>query len=224
MNNCFNSASQPVAGNCKACVFFGAFNPVHGGHVALAESLLARKEFERVIFIPLPVPAHKANRPDMASIEDRVAMLRLATAHNSALDVADTTGLAGDPQALLKSLYPAWFEGDGKIHSLVGSDTLALLSPSSVELVKRSVFHQFPAEGHPFYTKVTLNGAEINLDTRRVDPIPCHTRSTDVRLNFAAGGTHYCVDPKVADYIRDNKIYALDAAPKKLNPLRPGPG
>ena len=208
----------------KVCVFFGAFNPVHGGHVALAEKLLAQDGFARVIFIPLPAPAHKANRPDMAAIDDRVAMLKLATAHNSGLQVADTTGLAGDPQALLKSLYPGWFDGDHKIHSLVGSDTLALLSPQSRDLVKSGVVPPLPEDGHPFYTQVDVGREEIVLDPRRVDPIPCHTRSTDVRINFAAGGTHYCVDPKVADYIRDKKVYALGVTPKKPNPLRPGPG
>ena len=56
-------------------VFGGTFDPVHAGHVGLAEYLLERGRVNRIVFLPAPHPPHKpGNEP--APFADRVAMLR----------------------------------------------------------------------------------------------------------------------------------------------------
>lgn len=58
----------------------GTFDPVHLGHVALAEAALASLPLSEVLWLPSGSPGHRA--PAAASARDRLAMLRLATAGN----------------------------------------------------------------------------------------------------------------------------------------------
>jgi nicotinate-nucleotide adenylyltransferase len=57
----------------------GTFDPIHLGHLAIAEHVRSALGLERILFIPAARPPHKP--PDSVSrVEDRVAMVRLAIA------------------------------------------------------------------------------------------------------------------------------------------------
>ena len=58
-------------------VFGGTFDPVHVGHLIMAQEALARLRLDRVLFVPAARPAHKRSRT-IASATHRVQMLRLA--------------------------------------------------------------------------------------------------------------------------------------------------
>src|SRR6056297_3939872 len=63
--------------NVKTVVIGGTFNPVHIGHLYLAEEARRQGGYERVIFVPSHIPAHK--NPDYCTApEDRLEMLRRA--------------------------------------------------------------------------------------------------------------------------------------------------
>ena len=68
-------------------LFGGTFDPVHFGHLRLAEELSATARITQVRFVPSAIPPHRATpgtRP-----EDRVEMVRLATAGNPVFSVDD---------------------------------------------------------------------------------------------------------------------------------------
>lgn len=56
----------------------GTFDPVHLGHVALAEAALAALPLQEVLWLPSGSPGHRGS--PVASARDRLAMLQLATA------------------------------------------------------------------------------------------------------------------------------------------------
>jgi len=59
----------------KTAIFGGSFNPVHYGHISVAEEVI-RIGYQKILFIPVAVPPHKTLALG-ASNEDRIAMLRL---------------------------------------------------------------------------------------------------------------------------------------------------
>ncbi len=62
----------------KIAVFGGSFDPVHKSHIQLVKFVLESYDFKKIIFVVAYAPPHKSKQ--YASIEDRVAMLKLANA------------------------------------------------------------------------------------------------------------------------------------------------
>jgi nicotinate-nucleotide adenylyltransferase len=59
-------------------LFGGSFDPIHRGHLALAQAAASRYSLRQVLFVPANVPPHKQNLPLTAFIH-RYAMVALAT-------------------------------------------------------------------------------------------------------------------------------------------------
>jgi len=69
-------------------VFGGTFDPIHFGHLRLAEEARERLGLARVTFVPAGQPPHRDAPSSTAA--DRLAMVRLATASNPAFSVDDS--------------------------------------------------------------------------------------------------------------------------------------
>ncbi len=72
----------------RVCLFGGTFNPVHLGHLILANTVLETFEFDKVIFIPSYIQPLKSPQ-ELAPPDDRVIMLKLATRDNPKFTVSD---------------------------------------------------------------------------------------------------------------------------------------
>ena len=59
-------------------LFGGSFDPIHRGHIALAQAAAARYSLRQVLFVPANVPPHKQKQP-MTPFVHRYAMVALAT-------------------------------------------------------------------------------------------------------------------------------------------------
>jgi nicotinate-nucleotide adenylyltransferase len=85
--------------------FGGSFDPIHRGHLALAQAAASRYSLRQVLFVPANVPPHKQKHPLTAFIH-RYAMVALATQDNrgfvpSLLEAPEPAELrsAGQPRA-----------------------------------------------------------------------------------------------------------------------------
>ena len=58
-------------------VFGGTFDPVHLGHLILAEQCREQAKLDQVLFVPAALPPHKREQP-LTPFEKRVEMLTLA--------------------------------------------------------------------------------------------------------------------------------------------------
>jgi nicotinate-nucleotide adenylyltransferase len=64
-------------------LFGGTFDPIHRGHLALAQGALERCKLNRIHFVPANIPPHKQQQP-LSPFPHRYAMLALATASEKA--------------------------------------------------------------------------------------------------------------------------------------------
>jgi nicotinate-nucleotide adenylyltransferase len=71
----------------SVALFGGSFDPPHGGHVALARLARERLPLDRVLVAPVARQPLKQQTPP-ASFEDRVAMARLAFAHEPGIEIS----------------------------------------------------------------------------------------------------------------------------------------
>ncbi len=61
----------------KIGIYGGSFDPIHFGHLLLAETCLRECELDRIIFVPTGVAPHKPDK-SFAGAEDRIEMANLA--------------------------------------------------------------------------------------------------------------------------------------------------
>ena len=79
-------------------IFGGTFDPIHRGHLALAQAARERCQLKQVHFVPANIPPHKQDQP-RSSYFHRFAMVVLATANEKAflpstLEAPETAGMA----------------------------------------------------------------------------------------------------------------------------------
>lgn len=80
----------------RIALFGGTFDPVHAGHWHIAQLAREQVALDQVIFLPCQQSPHKTQSCD-ATMSDRLAMLRLATAHDPAMQVSDYEATAPIP-------------------------------------------------------------------------------------------------------------------------------
>ena len=68
----------------KLGLFGGTFDPIHRGHIALAQAAREKFGLTRVLFVPANIPPHKQKQP-LSAFAHRYAMVALATAPDKAL-------------------------------------------------------------------------------------------------------------------------------------------
>ena len=136
----------PFPQHRKVAVFGGSFDPIHNGHLMMAEYILARGLADEILFIPSAIPPHKAGMT-VATPEQRLEMVRLATASNERFSFSDMElrregkSYSFDTMSLLQRLYP-----DYKLLFIIGMDSLAQLHTwyRATELVQRVDFIVYP--------------------------------------------------------------------------------
>jgi nicotinate-nucleotide adenylyltransferase len=105
----------------------GTFDPVHLGHVALAEAALAGLRLSEVLWLPSGSPGHRA--PPVASARDRLAMLRLATGGNPRFRIDDSELDRSEPTYTVHTLtrLRAQLGNAQPLALLLGSDSFLSL-------------------------------------------------------------------------------------------------
>ncbi len=95
----------------KLAILGGTFNPVHLGHLILAETAFNQLELDHVIWVPTHVPPHKATA-DVLEFQHRLEMVERAIAPHPAFQCATTADLspgssyAIDTLTALKAQFP----------------------------------------------------------------------------------------------------------------------
>ena len=107
-------------------MFGGSFNPIHFGHLLVADDIAETLGLDRVLFVPAAVPPHKPVS-ELAPAVHRFAMTRLAVAEHPRFEVSDVELRRSGPSYTVDTLEALRPRGD--LHLIIGSETfLDLLS------------------------------------------------------------------------------------------------
>ena len=71
----------------RAGIFGGTFDPIHHGHMIIAEQVMDELKLDGVVFVPGGIPPHKEASSVRASAEDRYDMVEAAVAGNERFSV-----------------------------------------------------------------------------------------------------------------------------------------
>jgi nicotinate-nucleotide adenylyltransferase len=102
----------------------GTFDPVHYGHLLLAEQTREQCRLDRIWFLPAAVPPHKQNAP-LTPGPQRIEMLRLAIAGHEAFEVSTLEIDRGGVSYTLDTLLAVrQQQPDAELFLLMGADSL----------------------------------------------------------------------------------------------------
>lgn len=181
----------------------GTFNPIHMGHLILAEEALSKLRLDKVVLIPTYLPPHK-DVEGRIKPKDRLKMVELAVEGNPAFECSS---LEIDSRKMsysidtLKELKKKYGE-DNQLYMITGSDLLKdLFSWKDVnEIFKMSKFIVANRPGYP--VEDVPDGAETVVIT------PIEISSEDIRRRLKEGRSiRYLVPEKVRQYIISKGLY-----------------
>jgi nicotinate-nucleotide adenylyltransferase len=81
----------------------GTFDPIHFGHLRIAEEICEEMDLEKVLLIPGGLPPHKY-KESITPFHDRLAMTRIAAQDSSLLEVLDLEGRRNGPSYSIETL------------------------------------------------------------------------------------------------------------------------
>ena len=182
-------------------LFGGSFDPIHLGHLHLAERAMDLVGLNHTRFIPCRVSPHKQDRPPTSS-NHRVNMLRLATRNLSWASVDERELHRSGPSyswmtaeeihAENPNLRLFWIMGSDQWQSLSNWDQPLRLAACVEFIVFTRGFVPEPRKGFRLHT----------IDT------PHPASATRIRDEIATGKhPHPWLPPAVADYILDHELY-----------------
>ena len=195
----------------KIALFGGTFDPIHNGHIALAEKVCDDFALDRIIFIPAGIPPHKKNQ-DITDAVHRYQMVALATKDNPRFCVSDFELKSETPNysyltiSHFKELFP-----DDEIFFLVGGDSFRdfpdwkcyrkLLSLCTFLVVPRP-----GVSGVQYLEK--FQGDETPPRVHFLKNFACSISSTDIRKKLSDKTSVLSDVPlQVYDYILKNNLY-----------------
>ncbi len=210
----------------------GSFNPIHLGHLLLADEIRERLNLDQVLFVPAALPPHKPRR-ELAAPEHRHAMVRLAIAGHSGFAVSDLELRRPGPSYTVDTLLELRLGtgSSGDLFLLLGSETFLDLpswrEPARIAQLARLVV--IPRAGAPFdpegeeamrilreigqemFVPIALSGNVSTLPARGVLVVPVTSlpiSASDLRRRAREGRSlSFRVPAAVEAYILEHKLY-----------------
>jgi nicotinate-nucleotide adenylyltransferase len=191
-------------------VFGGTFDPIHVGHLAVAESARDALELDRVLFVPAGEPPHKLDRA-VSPASDRLAMVEAA--------IADNPGFAASRMELDRA-GPSW-TADTLAELATAGRPLALIIAADAfrelatwhepeRVLRLATLVVTPRDGYPDADPAALAAAFPGVAARVVtlDGPRIRLSASDLRAQVAIGRSiRYLVPEAVAAYIGDHGLY-----------------
>jgi len=188
-------------------VLGGTFNPIHWGHLILAETVRDSQGLDEVVFVPTARPPHKRVEGDIA-IEHRLEMVRLAIQGQAGFRIStleaqsERISYSIDTLDRLAQEYP---EGT-RIRFIVGADQLD-------EIESWKDYRRLLEEYGLFAVERPGSGRGAILERLRrwviAVPMPAiELSSTEIRKRVAQGRSiRFLTPPGVEAYIRQHRLY-----------------
>ena len=194
-------------------VLGGTFDPIHMGHLIIAEEVKARLNLAEVLFVPAGQPWLKANNL-ISLAEHRVQMVRLAIADEPSFKLSTMEIERAGPSYTIDTIAElrGQIEAGDKLFFILGWDNLMQLPQwwEPTRLVTMCRLVPVPRVGYPSPDFNSLEAAIpglsqsiIMLDTPQIE-----ISSSEIRARVARGlSIHHLVPVPVERYIKQQGLY-----------------
>jgi nicotinate-nucleotide adenylyltransferase len=190
-------------------IFGGSFDPVHLGHLIIAEQCREQARLDRVLFIPAARPPHKDRV--LTPFHHRVEMLTLAISGNPAFAIDELEGERPGPSYTADTLEELHGrEPTAELWLILGADSLYDVPRwyAPQRIVQHAGLLVVGRPGSPPPSSEPLRG---DLPEARIDVVSApliDIASRDLRKRIAEGrSVRYLVPRAVEAYVEDKGLY-----------------
>jgi nicotinate-nucleotide adenylyltransferase len=201
-------------------LFGGTFNPIHYGHLAIAEEIRAKFNLDKVIFVPTCFPPHK-DPADLADAKQRLIMAYLATVTNPCFDVSTFEVDKGGKSFTIDTVkhFRQLYGSDIQLYFIIGADLLMEISSwkNIEELLRMCKFIVVPRPGYDIqkiFNQYFLSSPNFAIATDLLDNIfieniaMLEISATDIRRRVREWkSVKYLVPEAVEQFIHNQQIY-----------------
>ncbi|NCD35224.1 MAG: nicotinate-nucleotide adenylyltransferase [Spartobacteria bacterium] len=195
-------------------VMGGTFNPVHNGHLIMAQDAMEQFELDQVLFVPCAEPYHK--RAYVAEYHHRFIMTELATEQDYSFDVSDIELEHSGPSYSLHTMQDLKKKMPGAtFYFIIGADSLyELYTWYHIETLM--TLCRFIVIGRPGFDVDQITAENTHLPEDAVEQLrksvakghEIGISSTEIRARIAEGlRISYLVPPEVEMYIAEHGLY-----------------
>lgn len=190
----------------------GTFDPIHLGHLAIAEEARESLALDRILFMPAGEPPHKPPS-EVTTVEHRVAMVALAIEGNAAFELSRIEVDRPGPSYTVETVEGLSAGADVTV--ILSAETFAELPTwhEPERLFEAGRVAVVPRAGYPAPDPAWLSAAFPGREGRvaYLDGPLLGLSSTDIRDRVAAGRSiRYLVPDAVRAYIDANDLYRTD--------------
>lgn len=193
----------------KIAILGGTFNPIHMGHIKMADYVCSHLDFDKVCFLPNGQPPHK-KLEGIADKLHRLRMVELAIESDDRFFVSDYE-ISKDEYCYTVDTAKHFSKMDSnEYYFVIGADSLMSLDrwKSPHELKKICSFVVFDREGSPDLNDRIVRLIDEGCRIEKADMPFVDISSTDIRNMIRDGRDISDVVPeKVAEYILKNGLY-----------------
>jgi nicotinate-nucleotide adenylyltransferase len=194
----------------RAGVLTGTFDPIHLGHIALAEGAISQFDLD---FVLIWVNAGAEHKSGVTAFGDRLAMARLAVAGHDRLRVYEGHAVLRPHVMSSFSSLERDYHGTQLVY-LLGADTFATIDrwDELESVVKQATFGvaRRPGAGTDAISQMRARLGELGEDLKaQTFDLAGHTQASSrkIREDIRAGRQPESLDPKVYDYIKAHNLY-----------------
>lgn len=194
-------------------IFGGTFDPIHIGHLIIAEQSREQFDINNIIFVPAGDPPHK-ERFDLSPAEIRYKMTAAATSDNKKFKVSSVELDRDGPSYTAKTIRE--YADQGKSVSLIiGADSLAeiflwkdpdyILETARLLVAQRPGYNIEAIKNNPKYLKYEPEIIKIDTGFLEISSSIIRKRVKESR------SIRYLVTPEVRNIILTEELYQVNA-------------
>jgi nicotinate-nucleotide adenylyltransferase len=188
----------------KTGLFFGSFNPVHIGHMAIAGYMLSHTDMDQVWFVVSPHNPHK-KKESLLAYHHRLEMVHLAVGDDERFRVSDIESKLPLPSYTIDTLtYLSEKYPRNQFGIIIGADNLKSFRKwkNAGEIVK--MYHRYVYPRSDYDETELINESNISY----VNAPRMEISSSFIRESVAAGrDVRYFLPVAVFEYIDENNLY-----------------
>ena len=191
----------------------GSFDPVHLGHLVMAEVCREQLRLDEVWFVPAGHPPHKTDR-ELAAAKNRAEMLEFALAGIPEFQISDIELKKETTSYTVETLQTLTTEqADRELFLIIGADSLhdfpTWKDPARIAELARIVVVNRGHQDPPALDEIEQKLGSDVVDRIRVVEMPgIDVSSTDIRHRIRSGHSIRFLVPKAVEaYINEHNLY-----------------